>query len=309
MKQKSPCASDLVYTQQFILSTLLVKEVVEMFKGDSSNFYVVTENHMVAGIIGREKLSHHMSARYGWALYSDKSVVTLMDRNPLVLDGQTDAMDVLRHVVARPTETIYDDVIICSENSYAGLISVKRLMVAQLETLEKQLIMVEQQRSLLEKTIATHLLDQNANSRLMSLKVDAIVEAAQEMEKAERDDLEQAQKNTALPSSMHGELGSFSTIDLVQLLVQGGKTGLLRLNAGNKEDSQHFEVYLLHGKIVNASGAGDVGMEALWKALRLNHGAFKFNFGVPSDEITIDENPMGILLEACRRQDEVTVPI
>lgn len=290
--------SVLVYSNVHLPSTVLVKDLAEQFKKQDHTFFAITENGTIAGLIGREKFLMKLGQQFGWALYADKPISALMDRNALIVDGNTSTTDVLRRVVARPPESIYDDIIVSMNGSYAGLVSIRMLMGMQLEILETQLRHTEEQRELLEQTIAAHLLDRRVDPVSMKKKAGAIVHVAQNLRKAEAEAGEKQGER-----GMKGSLEYFSVIDLLQILVQGTKTGCLWLRAGASESSQQFQVYLRHGRIYHATGAGDRGTEALWKALRLQKGDFEFNFDAWTEDSTIDVDAMELLLEGCRRQD------
>jgi hypothetical protein len=55
---------------------------------------------------------------------------------------------------------------------------------------------------------------------------------------------------------------------------------------------------------VHAENGSDRGHRALWKALSIQEGEFMFFYGKPGAKTSIRENPMMLLMEACKRQDE-----
>jgi len=77
--------------------------------------------------------------------------------------------------------------------------------------------------------------------------------------------------------------------------------GVFRLN---EKTTRSSESYLEKGAIVQAEGAGDTGHSALWKAFGTDKGDFSFIFGLKTIQKTITENPLYLLMEACRRIDE-----
>lgn len=291
-------AATLAYTQCHIPSSTLTREVAEIFKKQSGAFIAITEANGVTGLVGREKLQARIGTQFGWVLYADKPVSELMDKSPMVVDGEAAVLDLVRQLVQRTDETFFDDVIVSVQGTFAGLISVKSLMIAQLRNLEEKMLEIEEQRALFARTMATYLVDRTFDGKTFSDKVEAVVDVAQEIER-----MEQQTIVTSEESVMQGRIEQFSAIDLVQILVQGGKTGCLEMRAGSRVESQVFHIYLVSGKIIHASGAGDEGIESLWKAMRLKSGAFCFYFEKTSSRQTIRENPMTLLLEACRRQD------
>lgn len=303
MEKKDYKASALVYSKKYIPHTTPTSDVIDYFKKHTSNFLAVAQEGKIIGIIGREKLFLTVGSQFGWALHSSSTIMTLMDKNPLIYDGNGNAIELLRKAVARPIETVYDDVIIADKGIFAGLVSVKQLMLIELENLDAQLKTLVQHRTLLEKTIASHLLDQNVSPEMWNKKIDAVVSTAQQIEALEQEKAELPPQSTQ-QVKLQGHLDVFSVIDLIQLLVQGGKTGRLELLPNTKNDKGRLMIYVDNGKILHAEGCGDSGVNALWRALRLAQGEFSFLYGFMCDTITINDNPMSLLLEGCRRQDE-----
>jgi hypothetical protein len=63
-----------------------------------------------------------------------------MDSNPLILDGYQDVTELLRLVVQLPADTVYDDVTISVNNRFAGIVSVKQIVVSQLNHYDFQVV-------------------------------------------------------------------------------------------------------------------------------------------------------------------------
>jgi len=305
MNYKSYNAVNQVHSKAFVDAATKVSDVVAYFRKNSSQFLAVATNGKINGLISREKLLVNVGSQFGWSLHADSPIATLMDKKPLIYDGKGHTIDLLRRVVKRPIETVYDDVIIAMGGVFSGLVSVKQLMLFELDNLDDQLKVLEQQRALLQKTIATHLLDQNVSPEVWERKILAIVNTAQKMETLEQDQPELADDSSVGTVKLHGNLEAFSVIDLIQLLVQGGKTGRLELKADAQSKDILFTIFVLKGRIVHVEGKDcDGGHFALWQALKVTEGDFTFHYGCKSETVTIQENPMTLLLEACRRQDE-----
>ncbi len=297
-------AVNLVYSKKHVPETTRVNDVVDHFRKNSGSFLAVAGNGKISGIVGREKVLAAVGKQFGWSLYASKPIALLMNTAPLVFDGKGDTVDLLRSAVRRPVETVYEDVIITMNGVFAGLVSVRHLMLYELDNLDRQCVVLLQQRSLLQKTIAAYLLDRNVSAEAWTKKVEAVSAAAERIEALE----EQGTQDISRPSAsagMRGSLDACSVIDLVQLLVQGAKTGRLELYPDGKEErAPTFEVFVHQGKIVHAEDGGDGGHYALWKALKVCTGEFTFFCGDPGGKTTIHENPMTLLIEACRQQDE-----
>jgi hypothetical protein len=104
---------------------------------------------------------------------------------------------------------------------------------------------------------------------------------------------------------MQGQLDDSGAIDVVLLLARTAKTGKLELHPeGIGPQTTSCTVFMHNGSIVHAEDGGNGGHDALWKALKITKGEFSFFADHLSDTTTIRENPMRLLLEASRRQDE-----
>lgn len=71
---------------------------------------------------------------------------------------------------------------------------------------------------------------------------------------------------------MEGDFRLLGPIDLLQLLAQGGRTGVFQVEAGGRQG----EVYLERGRPVHAAFGSQVGRVALLEVLALRQGRFRF---------------------------------
>jgi len=95
---------------------------------------------------------------------------------------------------------------------------------------------------------------------------------------------------------VEGDFRLLGPIDLLQLLAQGGKTGVFRVEGG--------EVYLEGGRPVHAAYRGKVGRAALMEILSLREGRFRFLLGERASLTSLEGPLEGYLLEALRLLDE-----
>jgi PAS domain-containing protein/Asp-tRNA(Asn)/Glu-tRNA(Gln) amidotransferase C subunit len=160
----------------------------------------------------------------------------------------------------------------------------------------------------LARAVATNLIDRDENIEKLMKKVEAIIKVSEQIEQAEPAPVPEtpAGAQASVPSSdrppLRGNLSDFSLIDLCQILVQGTKTGHLRLQFGSGSGG---DVYFYCGAIVHAcTDKGDQGMDALPVLMRESQGSFEFNFDVGSPAQSIEGDAMGILMDACRLADE-----
>lgn len=306
MNEQLVNAFSLVYSEKCISENTPIRQVVQYFNKNKEQFIAVFGERKIVGILSRENIMTGIGRQFGWALYADKPVKELMDPNPLIVKGTLDIVSIFKKLLSRPDEKIYDDIIVVNERVFAGLISVRQLMRYHSEYLEQQLAIISRQQKLLENTIASHLLDQKVDPDNWSKKVDEVVKTAQRMELLE----EKSTKDTGPANTqvtLQGCLDIFSVLDLIQLLIQGGKTGRLLLFNSSINDIPSNILFVDHGTIVHAEGLGLSGKNALFEALRITSGSFVFYYNSLSDKITINENTMFLLLEACRMQDEESI--
>lgn len=102
-----------------------------------------------------------------------------------------------------------------------------------------------------------------------------------------------------------GSLGEMGVSDILEVLSKGGKSGALRLRAGEGGSGPQGDLWLDGGKIVHAACPPDAaGQEALFRLLALREGEFTFEAGAPAPTRSIDAATEWLLLEGMRRLDE-----
>lgn len=99
-----------------------------------------------------------------------------------------------------------------------------------------------------------------------------------------------------------GSLQEMSLPDIVQVLHQGRKSGVLRLTS----DRNTGEVYLRDGDIVHATWRDLRGADAFYALLCLKTGTFAVDADVPAPQTTIDLSAEMLLIEGMRRLDEAS---
>jgi CheY-like chemotaxis protein len=105
---------------------------------------------------------------------------------------------------------------------------------------------------------------------------------------------------TAGAGGVTGSLAEMGLPELVQVLTQGRKTGVLRLRTANDVGELHF----VSGNVFNALFGGARGAEAVYAMLRLKEGTFIFDPSFEAPQRLIGESPEALLLEGMRRMDE-----
>lgn len=97
-----------------------------------------------------------------------------------------------------------------------------------------------------------------------------------------------------------GSLSNLSLPEVVQMLVIGTKTACVRLKEGRSVGRLWFR----DGRLVHAKRAKREGREAFWEMLRWTDGEFVIEHGVVTGESSIEEDPMYLVMEGLRLQDE-----
>jgi response regulator RpfG family c-di-GMP phosphodiesterase len=99
---------------------------------------------------------------------------------------------------------------------------------------------------------------------------------------------------------LSGSLRDMGLSEVMQVLGQGRKTGMLRIVAQHKVGEVHFA----EGLVVNAGFAQATGEEAFYQMLLLKEGDFKFDPNARPKDKTMQASIESLLLEGMRRMDE-----
>ena len=94
--------------------------------------------------VTRPKFFFTVFRRYGFELYGRKPIITIADKTPLIMH-EDERLDVaIDKALERPPQDIYDDIIVVNgSGSYAGLLSVKQMVIQQSTVLANNIIQKE----------------------------------------------------------------------------------------------------------------------------------------------------------------------
>ncbi|MDO7907486.1 GGDEF domain-containing protein [Paenibacillus sp. JX-17] len=84
----------------------------------------------VPSLIMRSRFFQQMGTQYGYNLYMGRPVELIMNSQPLVVDYLEDITSVSIRAMNRTEEELYDLVLITSEGSLVGAVSIRRLLLA-----------------------------------------------------------------------------------------------------------------------------------------------------------------------------------
>ena len=101
-----------------------------------------------------------------------------------------------------------------------------------------------------------------------------------------------------------GELEDFHLVPIVQTLIAERKTGILRVSRQNQFVGA---IYFMNGQIIDAEcPPAPEGRLAVFEILKSKKGRFAFDASMVPRPPIIEEDSTGLLLEGCRRIDEIS---
>lgn len=106
-----------------------VNQIYELFEEDPfMEGLIIGENSIPYGLIMRNKLYNHLSTQYGIALYKNRSIKSIMDMNPLIVNYSMSVEMVAQHATSRVTQKLYDCIIVIEGGEFSGMVSVRTLL-------------------------------------------------------------------------------------------------------------------------------------------------------------------------------------
>lgn len=142
---ESPHVGELVASRAFVQPDTLVKDVSDrFFTSTELEALALVEGGNPVGLVTRPKFFFTLFRRYGFELYGRKPVITIADETPLIMH-EDERLDVaIDRAFERPPENIYDDIIVVKGSGcYAGLLSVKQMVIHQSTVLANNIIQKE----------------------------------------------------------------------------------------------------------------------------------------------------------------------
>ncbi|BCS87268.1 GGDEF domain-containing protein [Pseudodesulfovibrio sediminis] len=109
----------------------LVSQAQNFFKKNNTfSNIVVTQKNLPKGLIMEYQLNRQLSSQYGIALYHKRSVESIMDDNPLVVDFDTPVEQAAHTAMKREPFKAYDDIIVTRKGLLYGVVTVQCLLNA-----------------------------------------------------------------------------------------------------------------------------------------------------------------------------------
>ena len=119
----------LIENKISINTSMVNREVDKIFREDTAILGIpVVNKGEIKGLVMRNVFYSALSTTYGNAIFMNRPVELLMEKNPMVVDYSTPVSYVSNLAVKRKSENIYDCIIISEGNKYHGLITIKELL-------------------------------------------------------------------------------------------------------------------------------------------------------------------------------------
>lgn len=109
----------------------MVADAQEFFKKNNRfTNIVVVEDNIPRGLVMEYHLNRQLSSQYGIALFYKRSIDTIMDTRPLIVDIDTPVEQVARQAMRREHLKAYDDIIVTRKGYLYGVVTVLSLLNA-----------------------------------------------------------------------------------------------------------------------------------------------------------------------------------
>ncbi len=90
---------------------------------------VVVRDNQPVGLVMRTRFYQQIGTLYGYNLYMGRSIELIMDRQPLVVEYSQQIIDVSKLAMNRAEEELYDYVIVTRHGQFAGIVSIRNLLL------------------------------------------------------------------------------------------------------------------------------------------------------------------------------------
>ncbi|MEW5952583.1 MAG: GGDEF domain-containing protein [Bacillota bacterium] len=110
-------------------SCALTREILDFFtRYHQVEGIAILEHQKPVGLVMRDKLFNQLGSQYGFAIYAERPISLVMDRNPLRIEDDTPVESVSQAALGRPDHKVYDSIIINKNGLYKGLVSLRSLL-------------------------------------------------------------------------------------------------------------------------------------------------------------------------------------
>jgi len=111
-----------------------ISRASEMVRSDPTlPGFCIIENGKLLGVVTRNQMNAKLSSQYGYSLYCNKGIASLMSRDFLCVDFKTPIDIVVKFAMQRKPDKIYDFITITNDGNYSGIATVKDLLEKTLQ--------------------------------------------------------------------------------------------------------------------------------------------------------------------------------
>lgn len=110
-------------------STTLGYAVIDYFSENPNvQGLPIVDNDRPVGLLMKGKFFAKLASQYGVAVYMNRAISHLMDKNPLIVDYNIPLEYVSKSALSRKNDDIYDYILVTKDEQYYGTITVKMLL-------------------------------------------------------------------------------------------------------------------------------------------------------------------------------------
>jgi len=109
-------------------STLGYKALNHFSKYPTCQGFAIVDNDRAIGLLMKGKLLANLATQYGVAVYMNRPILSLMDKDPLIVDYNTPIEVVSKSSLSRKEDDIYDYILVTKEDKYYGTVTIKKLL-------------------------------------------------------------------------------------------------------------------------------------------------------------------------------------
>ncbi|WP_272699677.1 GGDEF domain-containing protein [Desulfovibrio sp. Fe33] len=125
----SPPVGDLAKAPHAMEMSCLVASAHDFFrKNDTFTNIVVVRDNVPKGLVMEYHLNRQLSSQFGIALYHKRSIDTIMDKSPLIVDADMPVEQAARTAMKREHIKTYDDIIVTKKGLLYDVVTVQDLL-------------------------------------------------------------------------------------------------------------------------------------------------------------------------------------
>ena len=148
--------ASLVETVQVFSSREMGETVHQYFEDHpaSDGVVVADDDGTPAGLVMRTHFYQMIGTQFGYSIYMNRPVALLMKRQLLCLDIELDMAQFGFQAMNRQASDIYDFVLIMTQGTFCGIVSISNFLMAMSEMKQRQIELLNSQQKILEQAHA-----------------------------------------------------------------------------------------------------------------------------------------------------------